>query len=205
MADSELVARYFESYPKIVIGEWSHCIYCGEPANVLEHLWPFSMLSPANRKLFGARLGPQGTSCRHCNAVLGSRYFDTLEMRCDYVSERLAFRAERFYPKWQESELQSLDANLKTYVQGKQCQREVLIQRINWFKTVDYYRNIESLQWEPTVQHDNPKFRQRYYDFFSSTLAAIRRGINAWQNGQRKTQDALRSRAISSPSAHGSH
>lgn len=205
MDEPELTHRFFETYPKLVIGTWTHCAYCGEPSTCRDHLWPFKMLSVADRKRYEPQIGPQAMACRDCNGLLSDKYFETFETRAKNVSEKLYLRAHQTGAKWSKAEIRELRGKLRKFVDFKQTQRRCLMERSQWFYSFNYLKNLESLPLEPILNHELPKFKSSYFHFFASTVAAINSGVAAWTDEQRRSQEALRSRACSSPTSHGIH
>lgn len=203
MHEHELTDRFFETYPKLVIGSWTHCVYCGEPSNCRDHLWPFKMLSVADRKRYEPQIGPQAIACSDCNSRLRDWYFDTFEARCRHISERLRTMADAIGPRWERNEIRKIRGKLRKYVEIKQAKRVSLMERSQWFSSFDYLKNLESLPLEPILNNELPKFRSSYHDFFSSTIAAIHCGIVARQAEQRRSQETLRSRTLAAAGMDG--
>lgn len=82
------------------------CMYCGEPANEREHVYP--------RTLFGEDT-PKVWSCGECNRIAGAKLFDTIEEKRDYIHKQLVRRYSGLLssPEWDIEELKELKGSIK--------------------------------------------------------------------------------------------
>jgi hypothetical protein len=113
------------------------CCYCGDPAEVEEHVFPIS----AFKKLLAVgscqishdllRLVP---ACHECNSLLSDKVFKTFEEKRLYAKSALA---KRFYevldcPQWTPEELESLTGRMQTWIAERQSARDLVFERLRY-------------------------------------------------------------------------
>lgn len=116
------------------------CIYCGEPPDGYDHVFPvwaaagLDLYRPNVRK----QLLPHGLlvvpTCRECNQIAGGHTFTSiLKKRC-YIQARLRQKYHRLLdaPDWSEEELLWLSGRLRRFVDGLNAKARVVFWRANW-------------------------------------------------------------------------
>lgn len=129
---SERITRRYR-YRRVGVRDPESCVYCGNPAECLDHVLPLRYanwqpeLTPAERRLL--ILVP---ACWECNALAGSTPFQTFRAKRAYVHDRLLRRYRKLLdlPSWTEAEVNELSGNLREHVRGEQARRRVALFRI---------------------------------------------------------------------------
>lgn len=110
------------------------CVYCGEPAEHIDHVLPVRYsnwrdgLTPEER----AQLVTV-PSCAECNQLAGSRAFRSLIEKRDYIRDRIRRRYAKVLngPVWTADETAELGDGLRSYVEGKQARRHLTVWRLS--------------------------------------------------------------------------
>ncbi len=133
----------------IQVGQPGMCVYCGDPADSIDHLIPISSSKFGGQKRIGKHLtdaGPTAHSCRDCNSRLGDRWFDDFWERMEWIHNGLDQRAGTV--DYHKRELAQFDYTLRTLIER---QRNIAIwmrQRADWFGCREFFLNLESLIWK---------------------------------------------------------
>ena len=128
----------------VLKGDSGRCIYCGEPASVLEHLIPLCFLETRIRK-GGARF-LRAESCGDCNRMLGSSFFETLDLRVEWVNFRLsAIDRKVVVAEWTAQELADMGYSLRSRIRQQQSIKAQTRRRASWVQTPDYIDLRENL------------------------------------------------------------
>lgn len=132
--------------PKLIPVD-TRCYYCGEPADSVDHARPRSLdralnsLSEEHRRAVYASQPRREIvdACRTCNSVLGSRWFDTLEARRDYVKAYLRRKYARVLasPSWTDGEIATLGRTLRTAVVRQQQLKDSVERRLRWPRVIE--------------------------------------------------------------------
>ena len=113
------------------------CYYCGEPATTEDHTIPRTVLSRDThadsriRKLIVP-------ACFECNVLLGSKVFDTLKDRRDYVQGRLEqrYRTLLDMPEWRDKEIVELSSNLQGSIRASLDEAARIRKRVQWNRAI---------------------------------------------------------------------
>ncbi len=115
------------------------CIYCGQKATTLDHVFPLKIaasldLSKENVRehlKFGLRLVP---SCRECNTLAGPQPFRSILEKRRYIQKRLRDKYLKMTRTimWSRDEIDELGPNMRREVIKMLNNRHVLEQRICW-------------------------------------------------------------------------
>ena len=160
-------------YPYFKLGSSTVCVYCGETPETMDHVIPVSYQTiidkPKDRM---TDFGPVVHCCHHCNSILGDRYFDTFEARCQKVNH---YMTDRLRPViWTKTEIKALDVSLQRYVEQDQARRKWMFNRADWFQGRDYYLNLEGLLWQSCLDYTSNSFHKELHRFFAPTLIWVR-------------------------------
>ena len=120
--------RTTNTYYELVSGE--ECVYCGDPADVLDHAYP------ASRPLDEA---PKGMllivpACHECNYQARAAVHKTMADRRKFIQKALRrkHRSLLATPKWSDAELGRLKGRLREAVMNAlEAQRRLLL-RVNY-------------------------------------------------------------------------
>ncbi len=197
MPEIKLVERQFApSYPKFRFGSWNHCAYCGATPTGTDHAIPMAYISCADRRWNHSaadKIGPQTPACHFCNVkLLNKKGFDSFEERCRFVSDRLRRIAIRSSAVWSENEIQQLRDKLQSFVRFKRQEKSDFQERANWFYTLEYYRNLENLLYEPLLIKGEEAFHKAYYEYFRTTIAEITRRLDFGKARSRSSENTYR-------------
>lgn len=135
----------------MIIGMPYVCAYCGEPANTLDHVIPWSFLEFRERKHAGKAPGLRVWSCSGCNGILGSKMFPSFLDRCSHVSCRLRKKYAKVIDTancWDESEINQMDGNLKKYIKNSLNLGKIMRQKAEWYESRGFWENYESMVQE---------------------------------------------------------
>lgn len=143
-------------------GNSNKCIYCGEPADTVEHLIPWSFISRVyekDRKLKGFCT----YACRECNTLAGNRLFFTFEERVKFVSDRLRKKHKKdMTVVWDKSELSELHGNLKKWVRGKNFQNLLIRKRLSYPTEEEFWKILNQAREELYLDKRIP-FKNKSY------------------------------------------
>ncbi len=111
------------------------CIYCGLPADSLDHIPPQSV-RPTLVKMGIASRFPfrEVWACRECNSLLGYRELWTIELRKRFIKKALRKKYRRYLriPHWDDREISELGYALQQHVLQGTVIREILEYRLKW-------------------------------------------------------------------------
>lgn len=138
--DSLMSARRPRHIPSALythLANSNQCVYCGAPAEVIDHFTPVSFVTKLlefinlQTKLWTV------DSCAECNALASDEVFETFELKQRYIQAKLAKRYQsRTKVRWTEEELAELSGWLHDYVAGADARaRELelsLRSRLKW-------------------------------------------------------------------------
>jgi hypothetical protein len=111
------------------------CFYCGVPADTIDHSPPraarASILDAGLQKRYPFE---EVDCCRECNGLLGYRGLWTLPLRKKFIRRILRWKYRRLLaqPIWTETQLSELGYSLRTFVEHRARQKEILLQRLKW-------------------------------------------------------------------------
>lgn len=122
-----------------IFGIRNVCTYCGDPADCMDHVVPWSYISTVVRKggQEGKFLGIRTWACRECNAILGAKRFPCMWRRIVHVHDRLCVRLEHdlMFPIWSREEMIPLRPNLRRQIEARNLLTRVARARTGWMFT----------------------------------------------------------------------
>lgn len=133
------------------------CIYCGMPADSIDHIPPRHMRD----QLFGVGLVAmherEVASCRECNSGLGARPLITIGERRAYIKEYLRRRYAEYLriPTWSDDELKSFGEGLQKMIERNMLIRDEVRQRLAW-KGYRYESQRNAVRTLPRNIHPQP-------------------------------------------------
>src|SRR5215469_2802976 len=109
------------------------CLYCGEPSQVLDHFPPH----------FCGLHGYLFPACSECNLIAGVNYPQDLEMRIQYVKDRIYVKYFTVLnmPSWSEDEIQELGIELQHNIRYNLAKKQNIEQRLKW-DAISYLKTI---------------------------------------------------------------
>lgn len=112
------------------------CTYCGNPADGLDHVMPWTIITAQKRRDGGGGHTPgvRTHCCRQCNSILGNRIYPTMWLRIMHVNQRLrVLLADHMaYRIWTREETIPMGPNLRRQCEVKTLLRRVAGARIGW-------------------------------------------------------------------------
>lgn len=157
--------------PTFWFGSSNVCTYCGDNAQGVDHVIPWSFQKDRPRHHQHAS-GPMTYACTLCNSFLSNRFFSDFRMRCEFVRDYLDRKARPVI--WHNYELEKLDYTVRTYIQKQQKRRLWLRMRADWFEGRDFLLNLEPLLWERHLDRFSGTFHKGLHDYFWSTLNMLK-------------------------------
>lgn len=120
--------------------QWlTRCVYCGLPADTLDHVFPLALAAnldtarPGVRKALGQGLN-RVPSCRQCNGIAGAKPFTSIRQKRWYIQDvlRKKLAADLHMPDWDKDELAELGHSMRVHVlQGIRARKRAAM-RCNW-------------------------------------------------------------------------
>lgn len=118
---------------------YDKCVYCGDTAHELDHVFPVSKSSQLDLSRPNVRreLG-QGLSivpaCTECNRIAGNRPFTLISEKRRYIQNRLKEKHKKLLHGvvWDLDELEDMGPNMKRYILESMGLRWTLVQRVMW-------------------------------------------------------------------------
>lgn len=154
----ELQLRHFR------FGHKHICVYCGDPADTMDHVIPLSF-TISRKRTNRMEIGPMCPACRDCNTHLSNRYFDSFWDRCRWNRDRLEHKAKPVL--WTFSEAQALDYTVRSFVLHQCFMRLWYRMRADWFESPDFLMGVEDLLWQDITD-------EWIREYFYSTIREIK-------------------------------
>jgi hypothetical protein len=135
--DEPTAAERWDTSVSFIFGVRFTCTYCGNPADGLDHVMPWTVITSRERHGRGHRgdsVGVRTYACRQCNSILGNKIFPTMWLRIMHVNGRLrALLADHMaYKIWTREEMIPMGPNLRRQCEVKTLLRRVAGARIGW-------------------------------------------------------------------------
>ena len=144
----------------------NRCIYCGERADTLDHVFPLAFLTTVDRasKNMNAK-GVTVDCCRDCNSRLSSSMFYSFQDRLDCARERITKKNGRLIrlPHWEDAEIRKLRGGLRKLVKNRNTQREVVMQRLDWQTSPEFFECMDMLRKQVEGEHWDNEQLLRYF------------------------------------------
>ena len=139
MSDRRMDKKSCSGFYRLKFRKFSNCIYCGNPKQALDHVYPLSLAVSLEiwRPLVRVEL-KQGLnlvpSCNECYTLASNMPFTLIREKRRYIQKRLR---EKYLNKiqkvvWEEDEIQQLGRTLRTYVSHAQTTKKSLELRIHY-------------------------------------------------------------------------
>ena len=112
----------------------SPCVYCGMPADSVDHVPPRYMRAQLSQLELKAMTVIEVPACRECNCALGARPLLTVGHRRAWIKEWLKKRYRTYLniPNWTEEELAEFGIGLRGKVRRGMAIRDNVRNRIQW-------------------------------------------------------------------------
>jgi len=123
------------------VAEYWLCVYCGDPADTVEHVPPLSRVSDYEALGIVNELYCKSPACRECNSVAGDSLQDSFMARVEYVKDCLERRYRRYLrlPEWDDAELDEAEFGpvLRSAIVEHNRKAKAARERIEYFAGVD--------------------------------------------------------------------
>jgi len=115
------------------------CMYCGEPADDREHVYPRSLFRNNTPKVW---------ACSECNNIASNRLFDCIEDKRDFIHKKIRKKYKWVFktPNWDKDEINQLGYVLKTEILSAIRLKEIITRRLEWKTSVDAMIVAKALQ-----------------------------------------------------------
>ena len=112
---------------KYTIVEGNYCIYCGDLADVYDHVPPICYVPVSGENCF------KYPSCKECNHILGTYSNINIDKRRKLIFDRTRKKHKKTLqvPHWEESELNSLDSQLANFIILSIAKKKHLLERLD--------------------------------------------------------------------------
>lgn len=144
-------------YRRLTDIDQTSCVYCGEPAEHIDHVLPVSFITQNRAPLTKTQRAQLITvpACADCNHRAGGRVFKSLMQKRNWLRVDLENKERRLLlePMWTEQEIAALGHGIRGYVIARQAKRVLTLTRLthdglpeDWHD----YRNIdaERVSWK---------------------------------------------------------
>ena len=115
------------------------CVYCGDPANTIDHVCPVwhvtRLFDDLADHLHSLRHGLLTVPCcRDCNGALGGFIAYCISEKRDELKRRLRRKYQRLLGEydWQPEELEELGYSLRGYIEGQETKRDWIMSRLQF-------------------------------------------------------------------------
>ena len=116
------------------------CTYCGVRAEHRDHVVPFSYNSSRKkRRASDYNEDDCVPACRECNLTAGSRVFDSVEEKRDYIQQKLGYKYRSIinFPDWTTDEIKEMGSAFRKHLQAAMVLKKLTQRRLSW-PYVDY-------------------------------------------------------------------
>ena len=118
---------------------FNRCVYCGENAEQLDHVFPVSVASTINLNFVSARKElKQGLnlvpSCEDCNRIATNKIFVSILEKRKYIQKKIREKNKNILKKvvWDEEDLEDVGYNILSTILEGQRKKEKIEFRITW-------------------------------------------------------------------------
>lgn len=115
------------------------CVYCGQPADTLDHCPPLSRIDDYESLGLQRELYLTIASCNQCNRMASDSLQDNIFERIDHVKDRLSKKLKRHLKRveWDDEEIEELGPNLTSAVLAHNKNTELAISRLEYYRGFD--------------------------------------------------------------------
>ena len=116
------------------------CLYCGEPADQIEHYPPISRIDDYRALGLKHEMFVKFPCCADCNRKAGSTLQESVLERFEFVKDKIARQGSRYIAKvdWDDEELEEFGPNLFSKIRENSKKGEVFRRRIEYYTGFDH-------------------------------------------------------------------
>lgn len=113
---------------------WPLCVYCGDPADTIDHVPPLTRVEDYRALRRGKESYLMVKACRPCNSMLGDDLHADIFERIDSVKYRLKRQIKRddYALQWSKQDIALLGKNLRSKVVSSMKRIEAVQRRIDY-------------------------------------------------------------------------
>lgn len=117
-----LIQLHGHKYKRHFISEGFYCFYCADPANVLDHVPPLTVMDNLDYDYRRKNDIPCSliTCCNECNTALGNKKLFTVMDRLVFLESYYDVKLQKQRNLWTDDEIDELGRNLKDFVRARQ-------------------------------------------------------------------------------------
>jgi len=140
------------------------CAYCGEDAECLDHVIPYSYTSAVSSKKRkgGSDVGFKIPACSQCNSILSDKIFRNIVERKEYVHKRLRKILHRYNAvvQWDESEMAEMGWALRQAVEAQQARCVIARDRLRYASAPPDAKWIRmEIKWRESMNEEPSRCR----------------------------------------------
>jgi len=115
------------------------CLYCGEPADTIEHYPPISRIDDYRALGLKHELFVKFPCCGDCNRRAGATLQESVLDRLEFVKDKIARQGARYIAKveWDDEELEEIGPNLLSKIRENSKKGEIFRRRIEYYAGFD--------------------------------------------------------------------
>jgi len=115
------------------------CIYCGQPADTLDHVPPLNRIDDYESLGLAQEQYVLAPACRSCNSTAKDNLEDGILQRIEAVKDRIAKNLRKYLQRveWDEEELAELGPNILSAVKANNIKTELAISRLEYYGGFD--------------------------------------------------------------------
>lgn len=119
------------------VEKWSHCFYCGLPADTMDHVIPISHLAALLDAGF-IKYSQIVPACQECNCLAGSNVFEDFFEKRAYVRTRLQKRYKDLLkmPYWFPEQIAEMGPNMAKRLRADMIRQQELFSRLDFDYTL---------------------------------------------------------------------
>ena len=115
------------------------CIYCGQPADTLDHVPPLNRIDDYEAMGLLKEQYILAPACRSCNSTASDKLEDGILQRIEAVKDRISINLRKYLRRveWDDEELAELGPNLLSAVKANHIKTELAISRLEYYGGFD--------------------------------------------------------------------
>lgn len=135
----QATAKFYKRAKPVLhpVERWSHCFYCGLPADTWDHVIPVSYLAGLLDAGF-VKYSPVVPACRECNVLAGSAVFEDFAEKRAYVRTRLQKRYKDLLkmPYWFPEQIAEMGPNMAKRIRADMVRQQEVFDRLEFDYTL---------------------------------------------------------------------
>ncbi len=148
------------------------CVYCGMPANTMDHLMPLSLmanLSDLNLNLKSIKV----PACMECNNLAGTVFFTSFQDKKKFIRYKISQKYAKTLamPEWDKWELEEMGPNARQDIEMFLLKKKIILERLKYESLAEIIMQEELL---PVKIRNNKLFESTNNKmFYMQSLIAV--------------------------------